>query len=296
MANHKQTFLRQYDDVGALLRLVENIQPEPWRVSMDDHRDENWDLGVGFSGALKLAEEGWVDGVEEVRRARERLGALVRPRTHQQDFEMREDGGSFVDVGTYCSGEPECFGNFKPPERPVKPIKVVVGTSYSWTFTSAEITRRGALIVALIDALEELGYMVECHMESANTGHDYGAGVHCVRALLKATNQSVDVDRLAFWITHPAARRRIGFAVNEQEPRNVRQLFGYGCGGSYYGTPTSLPQEGDDLHFASLLASDPVTANWKDDDRAVRYMRQLLVEKGYAQPDDLADDKEHGFF
>jgi len=155
----------EFDTVEAFVKKAS--EPFPDFQSQPSHQENSrgWTMGVTFSEAVRMTETGWVDGAKKAKEIVGLIEQLVKPVTHQQDLEYRVDGGAFVDVDRFLSGEPENMGYFIPPQRPTRPITVVVNGTVSAGVTSDFIMRRGAAIVAAIDIMESEGYSVELILE-----------------------------------------------------------------------------------------------------------------------------------
>jgi len=279
---------RTFKTTGELLETIGKLPNDKTRASTGNSASHGWDLDCGFKNAVKYASEGWAEGLEAITRARKALGDIVKPKSTQQDFILREDGGSFIEVGAYCSGEPECFGDFTSPDRQTKPIRIIVNISASAFVSADSIRRRGAVIVAAIDVLEERGFMVEVLVcEAVTHGKDRRFGW---RVLVKETGQNLDLDRLAFWLTHPAALRRLGFAVCELEDKRTREQFGFVIYGGY-GIPAEVQLTDDDLAGDHIYFPSRGIGSYSSDDEALRIIRNLLIDKGFLLEADLEEKR-----
>lgn len=196
----------------------------------DSSRHDNgkdWDLGLGWDGAVQCAQQGW----SEVRSDIEGIASEVSTRVGnlmRDEFGFEFDvTGTTVDVGRMMSGEPECMiqpvMQQVPRDSPV--VTVVVEACVSASMSADTYLKRGATILALLDVLRIIGIPAEVYLSSDN-------GITCHLIPLVEAGQHVDVDELAFALAHPGAFRRIGFAAWEADEPALP--FGYGS------APTSL--------------------------------------------------------
>jgi hypothetical protein len=136
--------------------------------------------------------------------------------------------GAFPDVPRFLGGQPDCMVDLRPEQRAFRPIvRIAVSPITFGDVPFDAIVAWGAALVSWIDELEDAGKRVEitwlsCSLPCHITDEDEKAGTcgprFAVRFCLKEADQPVELDRLAFWIMHPAAQRRMQFAIKEQFP------------------------------------------------------------------------------
>lgn len=247
----------------------------------------NWTFGLDLAGSIKLATYGWPKGTEKIREARDKIYGILAPRIKHQEIEYALDGGSFVDVGRFCSGEPECFGVFHDVEKiQNRPLKIIINTRTDVTTNGQEIQNRGAAIVAAVDVLEQCGYSCEVISVSPSKPLDSRRrdGVYLTRTILKQPGEVVDLDSFAFALTHPSFLRRITFAVEEREEESVRNQFGFKHGYGY-GAPIEFMSEHEerDLYFGTLRAGDQ---SWKNIQTSANAIMGMLEKYGLISEDE----------
>jgi hypothetical protein len=178
---------------------------------------ETWDE------AVNLAEHGWAEGLRHlVRQTGLQAQHVSAPaRGWQYDY-----AGAHPDVPRFLGGDLDCMIDYQPDYIRFRPIVRMVVSPVTYSDVSdASIRNWGAALVSWIDELERFGRRVEviwmsCSRptwiddaeEKSNTGGPRVAISFC----LKEADQPVELDRLAFWLMHPAAQRRIQFAIKEQ--------------------------------------------------------------------------------
>ncbi|MEC5156109.1 hypothetical protein RCH13_000004 [Chryseobacterium sp. MP_3.2] len=153
--------------------------------------------------------------------------------------------GNVIDVGMFLSSSPEYFLIKKCTEQELngKIVTLVCSISFSWTINSEVIIQRGAMICALVDALEMAGYRCEIIFNQTTT---YLNGKFEVDLCLKKAQQSLNITELAFCLAHPAMLRRFMFSVAE--------LDGWADYASNYGYPAKDTETGD-LYINEIFSS-----------------------------------------
>ena len=148
---------------------------EFWKyVSKDSHayrkdsRKNNNTEWVGTSTweeAKELALAGWKDGLNEVEKYRAEILPLITDRVFRTK-QVYAVSGYNVDVGAFLSNQPECFINKELEEKnyPGRIFKLVCSVSFSESVKRETIIKRGAMICALVDALEYAGHLSLIHI------------------------------------------------------------------------------------------------------------------------------------
>jgi hypothetical protein len=211
------------------------------------HSDESWTMGVTRPKAIVLARHGWPDGAAQAKRL---LADLELPPIQETHSVTQYDvTGSYVDIGEYVQGTPECMVAFQEDKRAVRFLHIVVSGYYAAIQDSEEVMRRGVAIVAVIDALESRG--IRCSVELLTRFHP----TFEVSVRLKETTDPLNLDVLAFAVAHPAMFRRVLFGVADAQPDETRNRLGFrtGCG---YGQVIPLEQSEGVLLFQSMRRSE----------------------------------------
>jgi hypothetical protein len=109
-----------------------------------------------------MAVNGWREGMTEIEKYRAKIVPIItdkvlRPR------QVYSVAGYSVDVGSFMANSPECFIAREYEERnyPGKIYKIVASISFSAAIKPETIIQRGAMICALIDAIEFAGHRAE---------------------------------------------------------------------------------------------------------------------------------------
>ena len=201
---------------------VEYIRTTPrrWRAdsSQSNESSYDWDLRAGWSKALDLYRTGWPDGRMLMEQAKP---AEITHRRHERVYGM---AGGAVDVGRMLTGNPMHMVSTRKRRIPRPVVKLLLNLGALAYVQSNCFVNFGVAIVELINQLEENGQRIE--VDLVFTGRQNGTHCHVGWGLKKADDY-LDLDQLAFGIAHPAAFRRIGFALLERLDRRYED-WGYG--------------------------------------------------------------------
>ena len=231
-----------------------------------DNNDLDWYGGLTWKEAKKMAISGWREGMLEIEKYRAKIAPIITEKVLRirQTYSI---SGYNVDVGAYLSNEPECFISREYEERnyPGKIFKLVASISFSAAISPETIIQRGAMICALIDAIEYAGHRVEvvcnnslsaCDSKQCRTGKLKNKGWFEIAVNVKKANQPLEMTDLAFTLAHPAMLRRIMFSVAELEGWSD---FIYN-----YGYPAEATDKGD-IYIKEIFSgtvSDEKAINW----------------------------------
>lgn len=236
---------------------------------------DSWNGAVTWDGAVALARTGWAEGREHVARytlaVEDVLGAAVRT-----DFESAVVGPIF-DIGAFLADDPFCFlrpVETEERERSRGPIvRIVLNGTVNASASAQTIMRRGAAVVAVVNALEASGRRCEVIVTLASTRG--GASCH-VSVPVKRPDQNVSMDTLAFALAHPSMLRRFYFAVVEAAPADIARTLTSSYGGA---AAHPLDKTGD------ITLSDAGSADWYNERTAAAAVRRILTAQGITMRD-----------
>lgn len=234
-------------EFGSLEELLSEIEQYPIGIEGLDYFPSTQDdcphhlkwAGGTYREAIRLARSGWKEGLAMVKAREASIGATGmggNDLTREMDF-----AGDEVDVGLMLEGDPESMINWTmaPSLKPV--VKIVVSVAASANVSKDTIAARGAAIMAAIDATESIGVRCEVWMDHTVTP-DFAWDpkefknrrlfVH--RVMMKASDQPLDREAMAFALINPMFLRRIMFRLHEKDLRTFNQR-----GGNGYGYPAS---------------------------------------------------------
>jgi hypothetical protein len=218
--------------------------------------------------AERLLATGWREGADRVSRLRDRLSVVVdaaaTARTRGDTFDVT---GLWVDVGRIATGEPECCGvpctDFASAAERV--VSLRYNAAVSGSVETSAIEARGAAVLTAVDLIESCG--VRCEVIYSQGSKAYGGDALECNVVAKAADQPVDLDRLAFVLTHPSFFRRFGFAFLEGN--------GHAPSGS---RPNPLSDRGS--RAGTIEIDEVCTATGLDDEELVRNVLSIAVACG----------------
>ena len=280
------TWLTQFDSVGELLDWNSSPYKHVWKYSKCSDTSSRGFAGThSYGEADKLARDGWVEGAKKIKHYMDTFFDRVSSKVQTTDIHRGIEPGIMFDVGAFCAGAPDCW--LTEEQRIVdglgnRVLTMNVHVTASASVSASTISARGGAIVATVQALELAGYSVEVNAVhkvtsvNARYGHypqeqNWNQETH-IR--LKASDQPINLDELAFVIAHPSMLRRILFRTIERcQDRELCKKLSYN-----YGYPTDVAEAHQgDIYFPKMHAK---TIDWLDDATALKLIFKLLAEQG----------------
>lgn len=229
-----------------------------------------------FAEARKLAQHGWTEGTERVRSIVRRLEARLLHRIVREDVNYDVEGMGF-DVARYIEGEPEHWVRLEEStmqEDSHRHVKVIVHGGALGDVSTETMLAKGAVAAALVELLEFAGHNVELHHVAA-VEKKRGAGLYFASWIrLKAYDQPLDMDRVAFALAHPSMHRRLTFKVRERCDAALTQW-------SYGATEDCDPKDGS-LYVPSARSGDI----WTNPAKAEAFVVAALASQGVIVSDE----------
>lgn len=264
-----------FGTMGAVWRAAAQ-QPEPGcnQPSRTNTARPDWDAGLGFERALKVGAEGWPEGAQKIRDMSARLIEKIGSRLMRQETRAAV-AGDYPDVQAYLQCVPENMVEIVEVESRGhgRIISVTVNTGASGGIPADTIMRRGAVAVALVDALGRAGYLAELiALECAQRGTHRTEW----RYPVKRADEPLNIERAAFVIAHPAFLRRVWFSLAENMPAG-EWWTEMNTGGSY-GKPAEVRAcwQGD-IHMPEMMYSD---ARWASAESVEKWTLETLEKLG----------------
>lgn len=224
-----------FDDTASFLSYLEKGEPKWGFSSTVEHWDHNWTFGVNYERAIDLARFGWDEGTEKfnglVMEAESK--GLKEGKKTQTEY---APAGAYPDVPLFLSGSPCHMANeIECPETVHRIARIKINAGASSNVKGKTIQNYGAAICVLIDSLEANETRVELIYSSPV---DSMRGLSVIDSFnteicLKQAHESLSISALAFWLSHPAAKRRLIFRHREIAFPSIHE----------YGSPTDLPKE-----------------------------------------------------
>lgn len=267
---------RHFASMAAFVDHCGSIPVENQATSRHTHRAE-WQGTATYEDAAAMAH-GWQDGARMIERVKATL--KVKTSRTRNTTAMAVTGPGSLSMGNLMAGHPAPYVVFKPTNQVKrgrgKVVKVLVNVSASGMVSTEVIERRGAAVVALIDALENAGRRVEVTGVMAITpSARYGStGRLEYRIDLKRAESRLNLASLAFALAHPSMLRRFCFAAVESENADNRQMFG--AGGSY-GIPADVTPEEGTIYLGRMHGLD---RQWDAPETAAEWVRTEAAKQG----------------
>ena len=214
-----------------------------------------WSGDLSWIEAKNMALRGWQEGFIKVQEFQVKISPLITNKIFKTVNEYAVCGGS-VDIGMFLANDPECFVSkgYGEESREGKIITLVCSISFSAKISPDTIIQRGAMICALVDAIEYAGYRVELICNWTVSTHINGRLE--VDILLKKANQPLNMIEIAFCLAHPAMLRRMMFSIAEIE--------GWSDYAYCYGYPAEATNKGA-LYIQEIysgMISDVMAIDW----------------------------------
>lgn len=193
---------------------------------------------VTYEEACDLARKGWTKGRQEILEISKKINIRGRVKLPQIAYDVT---GDCWDIGRLVAGDPEPAMYWTPGSTDIhghgKCIKIIVNTATSAVISESIMRLRGANVLAVIDALEAVGYTTEIWaIFSENSGHD-------IRVRVKDQGEQIGDDIISFAVAHPSFSRRFGHAITGR--------------GIMPGNPTGIEEECDIYIPAMLYGAGP---------------------------------------
>lgn len=243
--------------------------------------DNDWTGTKTFAQAEQFARFGWEEGTRNIGKLAARIADRIGRETRVERMVL-DVVGETPEVATYLSGEPENMVRFEDEVQKScgKIVRISVNCVTSGSVKAATIFRRGAVIVALVDAIERAGHLAEITFR-ADSRHGGGKTV-AIAAVAKRAGEPMNIARCAFILGHPAMDRRMTFSVSETCP-DARDLGFYYDGG--FGNPMSTPKQFQgEIHFDQMEGGESA---WQTEESAEKFALNELRKLGLLDERDV---------
>lgn len=225
-----------------------------------------------FEESLSLATKGWPRGSNEVNSYLLKLTPFLRTiKRYQKTWSpgILPQGGVIID--RYVKGLPDCLLNrAKKPNN--KFARLVFNGSMLNDIRHEEYFKRGTLIIALVHTLERNNFRIQINVQNSTEKNDYKLVTEVV---LKDYNQSLDLDRIAFWACHLSVNRRISFSYRE----TLEQIWidKLNAGNTYGRTCDHIPDDKNTIYFPAIQTHDRY---YDSIESMIAYLKELLAKMG----------------
>lgn len=241
--------------------------------------DKDWAGTASFEEATKLAREGWPDG----RKLMVDAMASAAPITAKVADYMMDVAGAYPIAALAAAGDPMCMVSPAPVADRVRPvIRLALNRCASAAYSAKEFMNFGAAVASYVDALEGSGYRVE--IDAAMVCMDGNNRPYYCGVIVKQAHEPMEVDRMAFCLTHPAFLRRLHFGVAQNRADDNSSM-------SFCGSPMNIEPKHVDhgvLVVPGINIFSPGSANLKSATAAAKALepiiRDVLSQAGVAPP------------
>lgn len=208
------------------------------RVGDHDHRRSIAGDSPFFGGspdaAVRMAREGWPDGERKLADALKRADALAMAGAGNlsgfssdlsalPDLVPSTSPAARWDLGDYMTGAPDLYREQVPP--PARVLRLVLDGTVSATVDADEIQAAAGALVAVIQQLQAQGVTVSVDLVFGGEAKYEKPGIVCLIPVI-SEGRTMELDRLAFWLSHPCALRRFGFALYELTAPDLSSDYG----------------------------------------------------------------------
>ena len=228
----KKYYVTRFDNYSELLELS---AANPKKQHSNRAPQDNMNATEDFAEAHELAVHGWHGVRDKVDTAmepiREKVGQALGI-VSERVFDMV---GFEPDIDRYLSGEMECMVDdlFVEAPKEGKVFTLLVDASMAWYNTQDEVIARGAVLCAMVEAFNMLGFQLEIWVEKTIASKDLKELATVLVPVSKA-GDPLDVDQIMFAVGHPDFNRRIIWSYMETVP-DYASRFGCRQVGGYYG-------------------------------------------------------------
>ena len=266
--------VRVYHSVEHALRVAEN--GGVWKSTRSSRKGSDSWSGGSFSEAMKLAKYGWRDGAKDIRKA---FADLPSPSLSAGNAWRHDYYGERIDMARFSYGDDACFRTRSGSDRGrAKLVRILVPMAYPCHTSDTDVVNRGSAIISVVDALEMTRRTVElvcCYSSTSAGSRKPTSGFHMNHAVVvKQAGQPFDIERLAFFVSHTASLRRIGFALME----SVAEAEQSHSGG--YGYRCNIHP--DDLSMNTIALPELHGGKWSTPAKARETLASIVREQGHA--------------
>jgi len=271
-----------YETLGAF---VADAQRKPLNTMKTSRETTDfytrWTGTETFEGAVDMAQYGWPEGRKRLMVAM----AEARGAPRMIADMVMDVAGAYPIAALAAAGDPCSMVDLQPVEERVRPIiRLAISRNGSSAYSADEFMNYGAAILSYVEGLENAGFRCEIASYSA-TALNNGVQEY-TSVTLKRAEEHIEMDRMAFCLTHPAFLRRLGFAVSESTPGIWENL------GSGYGEPVNpdpgKDTEPDQIIIPGINIAEPGSAALKSARAALERLGPMiekqLKNKGVAPP------------
>ena len=266
-------FVYEYSNVVDYFNKATGPREYEHSYNSSHQHDANWSGSDSYDETLQRYNKGYAHGTAQARELLLKITPYVRTvqSTRRGWSPQRYAGGNFI-LSNYVRGVPELC-NVMSPIVSKKFASIVLNQTASAGIGADVMLKRGVCVVALVNLLEMHGYRCAVKVAYGERGSDHRLFTTVV---LKAFNQTMELDRLAFFLADPSAFRRLNFSFMESLPANIiRDVIARS-----YGVPIELPASMIDEKDIYLSCANLNQEHWHSVDGTIAFLKETLKRYG----------------
>lgn len=225
--------------------------------------------------AIDLAKDGWPEGYDRVRSLMGKVSLDDAIANLQQSMEFTYDvAGDEPDVERYLAGDPENMMQYHVDERRRGNVMKMIISSSQPAFVDASVMeRRGTAICLATEMLTSVGLSLDVTVNERTSDQRWDTDTATTidyRIPILHAGDYLNMEAVIFAVAHPSFLRRLIFALNENEPSELRDTMGFHEHGGY-GMPMSAVLHDDEIG----IVIDKEDGMLRDDDEVLPYATEL---------------------
>lgn len=226
----KSARVLSFADYGEALDLVRPHAGNPNSNYSHESTDKKWSGSASYEEADALAVNGWPKGAAMADKLRANLCGVMGSRSLRPKL-WRDVSGFAPCVPAAIAGDLESMFTVRKQDTfgTGKIVSIVYNICVSVGISAETMVLRGAICLALVDTLEACGFRCQVTLAAglSNPGSKPdGDGLFNYFVPLKASDQHLSVDTLAFWLAHPTTFRRVIFGMMEHTISSLNSSYG----------------------------------------------------------------------
>lgn len=255
----KKNFLGYYSFIEEAIRMPRGFWQDRYGNGYGEQNYWAGENATTWEDSCDLALKGWTKGRQEILKISDRINIRGRIKLPQIAYDVT---GDCYDMGKLVAGEPESAMYWTPSATEIrnsgKCIKIIVNTATSAVIDESIMRLRGANVLAVIDALEAVGYTTEIWaIFSARDRED-------IRVRVKDQGEQIGDDIISFAVAHPSFSRRfahaiVGTGIIPGDPKGIEKECDLYIPAMMYGAGPFESEEGAYAWLLEVLAKYDIT-------------------------------------
>jgi hypothetical protein len=220
---------------GSLREFADYQLEHPGYKGLEQRSESSNRKFAGVNSMAEAAERAYKglpeSGVKVLRASRKLAHSAVQQVNRTTLVSTYDVAGSYVDMGRFIEGTPECMVDYLFDTTPVinPVVKIASNVNASGGVPKSELEKRGKLVVALIKAIETSGRSTELWIDSTNESYD-GKHVYRIAVQIKRPAQPLDMGAVMYAFTDPSMLRALMFNAMHALPKALYPDYGVGHG------------------------------------------------------------------